>query len=440
MPTAVLADAMGTSGPNDGTARAGGDGGAALGGAEHLEDIMVAEDVFEDEDEDGYYAMLDATDDESDLDQATNDPGINDVSLSANASTSAEAIPLWLPSQLPSTLRLDDSMRQLVLSERQLREAQAYDAIAELRRLRRILTGISIFKHLNLDGTGGRTSTRILSSYKSFQVKAQRCADRYRAAYSALVILWPDGPWTTRLQELKREDIRGPGLADGEDRRGEGQREPSWIWLVPGVSPTELSCDVNGSEFMDGVRVEWARTRARAKRWGEETVLLQEEMRRTLAFFEWKTQWWHDQSSRREGLPTVLQHGLACYAHAQADVFRSLAVKFAGLWLPCLLSHDIEPPWGSRYPLPTEDTAGTSPAATTHPSTETIGDNGLDVESINGDSSEDDSSDDPDSTFEDDYCTDESDDDEPGPGDRDLDQRQASLERDITYELGGGTL
>lgn len=440
MPSAVLAHTMPTPSTPNGNATSAGDEDAT-GDADPLANVMVADDGFDDEDEDGYYAMLDATDDESGLDEATNGPSVPDVSLSGDAPASAEAVPLWLPSQLPSTLRLDDSMSHLILAERRLREAQANDAIAELRRLRRILTGISLFKHLNLDGTGGRTSTRILASYKSFQVKTQRCADRYRAAYNALLILWPNGPWSTRLQELKREDIRGPGLADDEDRRGEGQRQPSWIWLVPGVPLTELSCDVNGNEFMDGVRVEWARTRARAKRWGEEIVLLQEEMRRTVVFFEWKMQWWSDQSCRREGLPSVLQRGLACYAHAQADVYRSLAVKCAGLWLPFLWSRDIEPPWGDRYPLPTEDTADTSPPARSHEATGEDGNDENDCDdNDSGEDSNDSDSDSDEGDSEDDYSVDDRDDGDLGLNDHDVDQRQASVERDITYELGGGTL
>lgn len=297
MPSAVLADAI-TSTPAD--AIASDFAAAAAEGAQ----VTASDDELDDEDEDGDYAMLDASDDDSDDDPVSMATPV----ASSNTATTAENIPLWLPSQLPASLMSEDSLQHLGRSEARLREAQANDALAEIRRLRRILTGISLYKHLNLDGTGGRTSTRILSTYRAFQVKVQRCADRYRASYKALLVLNPHGPWRARLKELKREDIRGPGLEEGEDRRGEGQRQPSWIWLVAGVPPSEQDCDVQGTEFMEGVRVEWARVRARAKRWGEEKIQLQEEMRRVIVFLEWKRQWWLDQAGRREALVVSSDH------------------------------------------------------------------------------------------------------------------------------------
>lgn len=186
----------------------------------------------------------------------------------------AENVPLWLPSALPDSLRADPAMARIVSTEIRLREAQAYDALAEIRRLRRIITGLHLFKRLNIDGTGNRSTTRILSSYKSFQSRVDRCAERYRAAYAALATLDRHGAWSKRLRPLLKDDIRGPGRDDDDEVPNEGRRELSWIWLVPGVAQTERVCDVKSMEFMDGVRVEWARTRARAQRWAEEKILL----------------------------------------------------------------------------------------------------------------------------------------------------------------------
>lgn len=429
MPTAVLADvALPPSTPAASN--------AATGDAASPEDIPIAADDIEDEDEDGYYAMLDATDSESDEDEdrPVNDTSTADPSPVGNPAVTAEKIVLWLPSQLPSSLRHDDTMQHLVRSEIRLREAQANDALAEIRRLRRILTGISLYKHLTLDGTGSRSSTRILSTYKSFQVKVFRCADRYCAAYRALGVLSPTGPWLQRLKELKREDIRGPGLADDEDRRGEGQREPSWIWLVPGVSPSEQDCDTSGAEFMDGVRVEWARTRARAKRWAEEKLQLQEEMRRVVAFFEWKSRWWLDQRMRREDLPSTLQCGLACYASMQADIFQSLAIKCAGLWLPFLKSQQIVPSWAEGYPLPTNTTVPTSRSAADSSLAETPANDDDDHEDSDSDDTTEDDLDDYDSEYGDgELGRDEG-------GGSGLAQRQVSVERDFAFELGEDTL
>ena len=40
------------------------------------------------------------------------------------------------------------------------------------------------------------------------------------------------------------------------------------------------------------MRVEWTKTRARAERWSEEVILLNEEMQHILRYFEWKAGWW----------------------------------------------------------------------------------------------------------------------------------------------------
>ena len=40
------------------------------------------------------------------------------------------------------------------------------------------------------------------------------------------------------------------------------------------------------------MQVEWSKSKARAERWREEVILLSEEMRRVLVYFEWKARWW----------------------------------------------------------------------------------------------------------------------------------------------------
>jgi hypothetical protein len=43
------------------------------------------------------------------------------------------------------------------------------------------------------------------------------------------------------------------------------------------------------------LRIEWAKTRAKALRYAEEVDLLEEEMRRVLQFLEWRASWWRAQ-------------------------------------------------------------------------------------------------------------------------------------------------
>ena len=53
-----------------------------------------------------------------------------------------------------------------------------------------------------------------------------RATERYRAAWRALSNLDPEGSWGSRLRELRKEDISGPGKEDGESH---GHYIMSWI-------------------------------------------------------------------------------------------------------------------------------------------------------------------------------------------------------------------
>ncbi|TFK79956.1 hypothetical protein K466DRAFT_504721 [Polyporus arcularius HHB13444] len=273
--------------------------------------------------------------------------------------TKAEHVQLWLPSSLPAPLRLSLSSG-LVDKERRLRMAQADDALDDIRRLRRILTGIADFKRYNVSGTGQRTSGRVRTLFAKFDQKVRRAAERYRAARTALECLDRGGDWEARFKVLRDADLRGPGRdGDGEEttRLGEGRYEISWIWLVPRGADLSMPDGVEGeldpNEFLENVKVEWARSQARMERWGEEVLLLQEEMRRVIEYFEWKARWWREQVARRTHIASALQRGLGAYAEFQASVFERLASRFAQLWVPYLRERGKPlPEWSSRYNVP----------------------------------------------------------------------------------------
>jgi hypothetical protein len=281
-------------------------------------------------------------------------------SYSSSANTPAERIenaPLYFPSSLPTSLpsQLRDTGLSpgLVAKEIRLRIAQADDALAEIRRCRRTLTGLVLFKKLHVSGTGQKKNTRIRTLFKRLSNKTERVAERYRAARQALEVLDPGGTWQERLRVLRAEDIRGPGREeidryDRKTKNSEKRREQSWIWLVP---RTESAPDAASmEEHLDAnLRVEWAKSRARAARWTEDVRLLQDEMRRVIVFEEWKAVWWRGQAHLRSSEPEDLRHGLAAYAERQAAIHEGIAGGHARHWLPVLRSFGIEPCWGPRY-------------------------------------------------------------------------------------------
>ncbi|PBK61726.1 hypothetical protein ARMSODRAFT_1025452, partial [Armillaria solidipes] len=91
-----------------------------------------------------------------------------------------------------------------------------------------------------------------------------------------------------------------------------------------------------GSEedLHDGLRVEWLKSRARSQRWGEEVLLVKEEMRRTLEGLEHDARQWEAHCMGYEGAGVTTEHreGMQAYAYRQAAVYRSLAASFSALW------------------------------------------------------------------------------------------------------------
>ncbi|KAH9916110.1 uncharacterized protein BXZ73DRAFT_53996, partial [Epithele typhae] len=264
----------------------------------------------------------------------------------------AEYTQLLLPSAIPASLRSQLSLSMLDKAWR-LRLAQADDSLDDIRRYLRILAGIREFSRLNVNGTGQRTTGRVRSVYWTFRDKIARAASRYRAARAALLALDPHGNWRTRLQDLRQDDIRGPGRPDDDNQTGEGRYQTSWIWLVPRASGEATgSCqDIDPSEVLDNMKYEWARSKARADRWSEEAQLLEEEMRRVIEYFEWKSGWWRKQGGRRVTDDAVLAMGLSVYAEKQAAIFTGLATRCATKWLPYLTTRPGKtvPSWTERY-------------------------------------------------------------------------------------------
>ena len=105
--------------------------------------------------------------------------------------------------------------------------------------------GLWDYKHTNI-GPSQQSGTCMHVTINTFREKVIRCAERYRAAHSALSVLDPGGTWAIRLQELKPTDIRPPirdmdkapkpkrarNDARTDPEASEGRCTISWIWLA----------------------------------------------------------------------------------------------------------------------------------------------------------------------------------------------------------------
>jgi len=93
------------------------------------------------------------------------------------------------------------------------------------------------------------------------------------------------------------------------------------------------------------MRIEWSRARARAHRWQEEALLLEEEMRRVLAFFTWKAQKWIDlavsvqeevleaqESTFSTEVQRQIHSGKIAHAKQQASLYKAMGEYCRTRW------------------------------------------------------------------------------------------------------------
>lgn len=99
------------------------------------------------------------------------------------------------------------------------------------------------------------------------------------------------------------------------------------------------------------MRIEYAKSKARAERWAEEKILVQEEMRRTIAYMEWRATWWAEQARKRhlEGLTYRTSCGIKAYAKKHETFYKVLAKGFARKWRKYLREQGLEHSWADKY-------------------------------------------------------------------------------------------
>ena len=298
---------------------------------------------------------------------------LDDSDGDSKLDTRPELFKLMLPSQLPPDTRESWCLAGLPALETRFRYAQADDALAEIRQLRRLYQGLSDQNRKHITTSQG-TGTRSQGTFQRYMTRISQFATLYRQARRALIMLDPEGKvirWSSRFLELKDADISGPAR---EGEPSEGRLVSSWIWLVPKSTqsldiprsnasrpnvdtedpdkPDLSKRAASGEEVAVSIRAHWARCQARAERYEEEVELTVEEMRRTLEFFKWRSSWWlalQDARANSAAPPDPqVQHGLRAYAHRQASMYSSLVTTYVEHSLgtkPPVLSQYMHSTW-----------------------------------------------------------------------------------------------
>lgn len=190
-------------------------------------------------------------------------------------------------------------------------------------------------------------------------------AEKYWQARRALIRLKGEEVCTS-LHEMKAEDLTLDEERSTDNTAMEklsrigarnhqplhisvGKKTMSWIWTSDGGGGGEgddadtekqiIAGECHKDTFwpmvmrpFSGLRVEWAKGKARKDRWCEEVMLLREEMRRVLRFLEWRATWWEAQMRTQRGLKAEIAAGLEAYALRQADFHWRVGAAFKDRW------------------------------------------------------------------------------------------------------------
>ncbi|KAF7325884.1 hypothetical protein MKEN_00439200 [Mycena kentingensis (nom. inval.)] len=258
-----------------------------------------------------------------------------------------ESVDLFMPSQMPQATDgsgPEGCLRGLAQIEEQQRVAQCQNSIAKL--CRNLHSRRWLIAHRNSNLTGQRATTKTSKLFSSMSTESKLVVSRYRCGYRALEHLGRLASYP-RLRLLRDQDIQiniddafqdidarkklarigGRGSRPSRNMPGRSRRVMSWIWTALG------SWDADDEQYLhDSMRVEWAQALARKDRWIEEVALLEEEMRRTLRYLDWRADLWRSRAEARDDAEASLASGLRAYALKTAHFSQAMRGHFGSCW------------------------------------------------------------------------------------------------------------
>ncbi|KAF8960091.1 hypothetical protein BDZ97DRAFT_1922493 [Flammula alnicola] len=237
---------------------------------------------------------------------------------------------LFLPSHIVGTVACDE---RFLRYEFDLRISQADTTLDEIRSSLLLRSHMYKSKDRLVRGQCQNTRSNVLLGRVEDRVKV--ASDRYnkiRHALTALSAPLLEFDWSQKFRVLELADVTG--LTSLDDDGSEGRKKLLWIWMVHGTGANVGDTDRTNAALC----IEWCKARARAHRWQEECLLLQEEMHRVIAYFSWQAKKWRRQaeghadkvltSSRTDArlvaadtaAESIVREGKVTYAYQQAAI------------------------------------------------------------------------------------------------------------------------
>ncbi|KAJ7817135.1 hypothetical protein B0H13DRAFT_2379898 [Mycena leptocephala] len=246
----------------------------------------------------------------------------------------AEAIKLFMPSELGTEARYQACEKGLAGIEEEMQEGELKETLKDLCQALRTRTMTHRFHIRNTSGQCALTQGQgVLWQITIWIHKAKLC---YGYARNALLRLRGHGNWERVYQVLEEADVQGVNeQVVGEEELAE------WDWLQELGQIVEGGITVAGvvaggeADLIEALHVEWCKVYARTCHWHEDIMLICEEMRRTIEFGAWTAAEWEIRASARTaGVSPELAEGLCMYAkeHVHVDHEEATCLQLTKRW------------------------------------------------------------------------------------------------------------
>ncbi|KAJ8088970.1 hypothetical protein PM082_014217 [Marasmius tenuissimus] len=107
----------------------------------------------------------------------------------------------------------------------------------------------------------------------------------------------------------------------------------------------------NSDAMQEALRIEWAKSWARKRRWQEELALVDEEMHCVLMTLRYEAEVWRSRAVFSTDVEPAVVEGMCAYAEEQARICEELGSTFQALWAR------LDPPRPPPPPPPPKSTS-----------------------------------------------------------------------------------
>ncbi|OJT09417.1 hypothetical protein TRAPUB_10785, partial [Trametes pubescens] len=179
-----------------------------------------------------------------------------------------EDVALPVPSTYPLTARNHPRFAMAVAAERDIRRAQASDALRELR----YKLGLKSFLFNSTAGAFGQVNkTRNQKTMHKTNEDIRQYREEYELARSRLYLI-AEPTDKAEYPPLTADDCVQLNLYHAQEKPGMKRKEVSWIWRDKRYQGEKAN-----QYTSEAARIEWFRASARRTRWAEELELVKEE-------------------------------------------------------------------------------------------------------------------------------------------------------------------